>query len=301
MKERLALWTETETLTDVFKTKWGELKMTEAYGKYIQNYNHIPAALHYLTRRYPEFARILRDFHMEQTRQTNLNIESFLIQPVQRLPRYVLLLRDMLKYTNENHQDQLLIPVVIDQIEASLQLINSGINKEVLDHVVKQIEIEKCISGEFRTIVHPQRRYIREGLLFMTLEKGQQNERSSLNILSNIIKTPTSMLESLAKNRSNQYWFLFDDIMVNCMPKKHPTDTKLFKYFGQLSLFEVSDLQELSGKPSKKHPNEHGFSLFIAKDKWRFYAQSVDERDLWFNDLKKLLLEIPSKQSRLFG
>lgn len=36
---------------------------------------------------------------------SGLSVESFLILPVQRIPRYVLLLQDLLKYTNATHQD----------------------------------------------------------------------------------------------------------------------------------------------------------------------------------------------------
>lgn len=34
-----------------------------------------------------------------------LDIESYLIKPVQRLPKYVLLYKDLLKHTDKNHPD----------------------------------------------------------------------------------------------------------------------------------------------------------------------------------------------------
>ena len=34
-----------------------------------------------------------------------LDIESYLVKPVQRLPKYVLLLRDLLKHTDLDHPD----------------------------------------------------------------------------------------------------------------------------------------------------------------------------------------------------
>ena len=34
-----------------------------------------------------------------------LSLEDFLVKPIQRLPKYVLLLKDLLKHTNEDHPD----------------------------------------------------------------------------------------------------------------------------------------------------------------------------------------------------
>jgi hypothetical protein len=37
---------------------------------------------------------------------TALSMEDYLIQPVQRVPRYVLLLREVLRFTPEGHADR---------------------------------------------------------------------------------------------------------------------------------------------------------------------------------------------------
>lgn len=34
-----------------------------------------------------------------------MNLEDFLVKPVQRLPKYVLLLKDLLKHTDQDHPD----------------------------------------------------------------------------------------------------------------------------------------------------------------------------------------------------
>lgn len=34
-----------------------------------------------------------------------MDLQSFLVKPVQRLPKYVLLYKDLLKHTNDDHAD----------------------------------------------------------------------------------------------------------------------------------------------------------------------------------------------------
>jgi hypothetical protein len=35
----------------------------------------------------------------------NMNLESFLVKPIQRLPKYELIFKDLLKKTNTDHPD----------------------------------------------------------------------------------------------------------------------------------------------------------------------------------------------------
>lgn len=52
-----------------------------------------------------------------------LNIEAFLIKPVQRLPKYVLLLKDLIKHTWADHPDY-------DNLKSSLKKF-SVVNKQI--------------------------------------------------------------------------------------------------------------------------------------------------------------------------
>lgn len=72
--------------------------------------------------------------------------------PVQRLPRYSLLLKDMLKYTGAKNPDFEGIQKALDLVKVKLDEINSNINKEDLEHTRKLIEIEESIEGQFEVV-----------------------------------------------------------------------------------------------------------------------------------------------------
>jgi hypothetical protein len=43
-----------------------------------------------------------------------MNLDDFLVKPVQRLPKYVLLLKDLFKHTEVDHPDYSLIKETLD-------------------------------------------------------------------------------------------------------------------------------------------------------------------------------------------
>ncbi len=101
-----------------------------------------------------------------QKETTQLYLEALLIMPVQRVPRYILLLQDMLKYTSESHDDHESLKQALAFIKVKMAEINKSIDNTELEHCKKLIHIEQTLDGDFETFVQPGRRYIREGNLY---------------------------------------------------------------------------------------------------------------------------------------
>ena len=93
---------------------------------------------------------------------SKLNLESFLIMPVQRMPRYILLMRDMLKYTHAHHPDKVLLEKALEAVSATMANHNKEIDPKASDHAHKLLAVagsimnvdvlqqEKGISGGVR-------------------------------------------------------------------------------------------------------------------------------------------------------
>jgi hypothetical protein len=58
-----------------------------------------------------------------------LAVEAFLIKPVQRLPKYVLLLKDLLKHTDPDDDDYARIELALKQFKDVNSSINEKMNK----------------------------------------------------------------------------------------------------------------------------------------------------------------------------
>ena len=98
LRDRLSKWPTVQKFGDLFVRMSPILRL---YSGYVRNYEVAQKTLDSMKENAP-FA----EFLAEREKHTNgLQLESFLIMPVQRLPRYQMLLQGLLKYTDEDHVD----------------------------------------------------------------------------------------------------------------------------------------------------------------------------------------------------
>lgn len=64
---------------------------------------------------------------LEQPSCGGLDLGAFLLTPVQRIPRYILLLKQLLKYTDETHPDFHHVNVCLDRLKNFLERLNDSI------------------------------------------------------------------------------------------------------------------------------------------------------------------------------
>lgn len=100
-----------------------------------------------------------------------LDFESFLIMPVQRLPRYGLLLRDLKKHTDPEHPDQATITQTLETIDS----VNSQINQDIFIH--KQREALLLVIQQFtrepQEFYAPSRIFMSQGPLRLLSTKEE--------------------------------------------------------------------------------------------------------------------------------
>src|SRR3990167_4187381 len=76
-----------------------------------------------------------------------LNLESFLIMPIQRMPRYLLLLTDLKKYTNVHHPDFEYLPNAIEGMNKILQSHNKQIDPKAAEYAQKLLAVSNSIAN----------------------------------------------------------------------------------------------------------------------------------------------------------
>lgn len=136
----------------------------QCYSDYLVNYESaMQRRAHLLTynRKFADFvAKIEKEPHLQ-----NQKIESLLILPVQRIPRYRLLLEQLLKYTPEDHVDY---PIVQDALQKICEL--AMYNNEAIrarENMNKMMDIMLSIEPTSRIdlLAEKDRRFIREAPL----------------------------------------------------------------------------------------------------------------------------------------
>eukprot|EP01117_Protostelium_nocturnum_P004932 TRINITY_DN1787_c0_g1_i1.p1 TRINITY_DN1787_c0_g1~~TRINITY_DN1787_c0_g1_i1.p1 ORF type:complete len:1092 (+),score=516.84 TRINITY_DN1787_c0_g1_i1:87-3362(+) len=275
------------------------------YRPYIHNFNSSFATVHYLRKKVANFQKTVNTFENEFS-----SLDSFLILPVQRIPRYILLLRDMMKYTDESHSDYPLLKQASSFLDEGLKNINSSIDNSIMENTTKIIEIENIIDGlhgEYETLLAPGRKFIREGRLALKIEK---DKKASAKLKG---KSPFSAFK---KSESNPYFALFSDILIYCEGKKDAKkvenyrasrmvdgDEKLFDFRGVIpvsSLVKVELLKESNSAFSKKvRPN--GVVVTTnpeSSENFLIFGQTPQEQSVWLNDLILALLTAEKERMR---
>jgi hypothetical protein len=86
------------------------------------------------------------------------DLESMLIQPVQRLPRYKLLLQELFKNTWDTHPDYADLTRALTKISGVTEYVNN--KKKEAESTRKLIEIQHQLIGSPDTVVAEYRRVI---------------------------------------------------------------------------------------------------------------------------------------------
>merc|ERR1719184_106930 len=127
------------------------------YVQYVENYNLILDFLAEL-REKPQFVALT-----EEMKQKNLHFESLLIEPIQRIPRYELLLNEMIRSCNETDLKHEKLNKALDKVHGVAQILNE--RKREFEKLARMSYIASRIHGlpkSLRTIYHPLRKFIDE-------------------------------------------------------------------------------------------------------------------------------------------
>jgi hypothetical protein len=90
---------------------------------------------------------------------------SYLIMPVQRIPRYELLLRELKRYTLKTDPGYPALEEAFDKIKAIASHVNE--EKRKIESMSKLVEIQSKIQGDFGTLLQAHRHLIRKRSLAM--------------------------------------------------------------------------------------------------------------------------------------
>lgn len=89
-------------------------------------------------------------------------LEALLIVPIQRVPRYRLLLTELINYTDESEEEYTILKAALQQIESVARHINEQIRDQ--ENMQRMIRIQRALAHGKPKIITPCRRFIK-GLL----------------------------------------------------------------------------------------------------------------------------------------
>mmetsp|Transcript_12370 Transcript_12370/g.13694 ORF Transcript_12370/g.13694 Transcript_12370/m.13694 type:complete len:874 (-) Transcript_12370:513-3134(-) len=268
LDKRLQEWNNLDTkdqrLGDVFQVLIPFLKL---YTIYCTNYYNGVQILSEKKEKSKSFCEFITDLldKVPNDYDKSQSLESLLIMPIQRMCRYELLFRELVKNTNKEHVDY---KPLVDAHE-SVQGVNSHLEKHLaqFNNWQKMLEIEKTLKNKPASweMLKPGRLFILEGQL----------------------------TKKCRKEDKERYFFLFSDVIIYC--KKYSGGKKLAAGIAGGAEFAFHKVLELKGasledkKDDASYKNQ--FAIITSKKSFVVYTDTVKEKEKWVKAINEALVE----------
>ncbi|RDD37688.1 FYVE, RhoGEF and PH domain-containing protein 6 [Trichoplax sp. H2] len=223
--------------------------LSQTYTTYVSDYEKTNTLLQETMKIHPEFATAVQVF--QTSRCKNLTISSYMLKPIQRIPRYRLLMEDYLKNLPADSEElpdaQSALASIIDAANKINENMKIGDNLKKILRVQERLRIRKDYN-----LVVPHRIYIKEGLLGKVCRKVVQI----------------------------RMFFLFSDILLYTEPE---AVTHSFRYKDE---FDLKNMQITIPTDQNLYGESFAFQINHKKRQFILKAKSIEERDEWVKELQ---------------
>ena len=215
------------------------------------------------SKKFSGFSKLLTE-SMNDPACENLPLMSFLIKPVQRLCKYPLLLRELLKCTPDAHPDRESLSIAMTLTQSLVDQVNTS--KREAENVRNMLSVTSQLSGaDNLKLMMPGRRFLMEA----------------------------SMVKISVHNKhQTRQFFLFNDLLIYAA--KAPIGKKYvfkgFYYMNQIELVDVPDTDSL----------KNAFCLIrqdSIKKKHVIYTDTPKEKMEWIKAISQCIVECSPRTS----
>uniref|UniRef100_A0A670YC27 FYVE, RhoGEF and PH domain containing 3 n=1 Tax=Pseudonaja textilis TaxID=8673 RepID=A0A670YC27_PSETE len=219
-------------LGDILQKLAPFLKM---YGEYVKNFDRAMDMVNTWMQRSSPFKDVIQNIQKQEI-CGNLTLQHHMLEPVQRIPRYELLLKDYLKKLPGESPDRKDAEKSLELISTAANHSNAAIRK--MEKMHKLLEVYERLGGE-EDIVNPANELIKEGhIQKLSAKNGTAQDR---------------------------YLFLFNSMVLYCVPK--------LRLIGQK--FSVREKIDIAGLQVFKQNVTHTFSITGKKRSLELQASCI--------------------------
>ncbi|XP_058641315.1 faciogenital dysplasia [Onychostoma macrolepis] len=234
-------WSCNPRIGDILQKLAPFLKM---YGEYVKNFDRAMELVSTWTQRSAQFKSVVQNIQKQEV-CGNLTLQHHMLEPVQRIPRYELLLKDYLKKLSAGAADRRDAQNALELISTAANHSNAAIRK--MEKMHKLLEVYEKLGGE-EDIVNPANEFIKEGhLKKMSAKNGTAQDR---------------------------YLYLFNNMVLYCVPK--------LRLMGQkFSVRERIDIAGMEVQENAKQNVPHTFTISGKQRSLELQARTAEEKDDW--------------------
>mmetsp|Transcript_124780 Transcript_124780/g.186397 ORF Transcript_124780/g.186397 Transcript_124780/m.186397 type:complete len:518 (-) Transcript_124780:63-1616(-) len=250
------------TIGSVFTALADYFKM---YKVFCANQQTSLTTVEFLIKKHPQFKKKLDVCHTD-ARCRGLFLQSFLIKPIQRVCKYPLLLRELIRYTPEDHPDWDPLQSAFSKINSVVADINEA--QRQAEGLQRILDLQKMIDN-VESLVAPGRNYVKEGeMSFYKSQKSKTAEKRHVFFFTDLI---------LLTNRKGEKKF----------------DHKLSVDLDSCKLVVLADSSHIKNAFELQTPNK--------SKKCILSGGSADESNQWIKEIRGLIKSYQKKKLREMG
>ncbi|XP_034447171.1 faciogenital dysplasia isoform X2 [Hippoglossus hippoglossus] len=234
-------WDSNPRIGDILQKLAPFMKM---YGEYVKNFDRAMDLVNTWTQRSSQFKSVVQNIQKQDV-CGNLTLQHHMLEPVQRIPRYELLLKDYLKKLPDDALDRKDAEKAVELISTAANHSNAAIRK--MEKMNKLLEVYERLGGE-EDIVNPANELIKEGhIKKMSAKNGTAQDR---------------------------YLYLFNNMVLYCVPK--------LRLMGQkFSVRERIDIAGMEVQENVKQNLPHTFAIIGKQRSLELQARTAEEKEDW--------------------
>jgi len=218
LKTRIDTWAVCQNIGDVFLDA-GFVEHLKVYTRYVNGYNARITTLMDIKKRNSKFRAYLERQEVQYAADLKGRyLSDLLIAPIQRLPRYLMLLEKLLEETPESHPDHVAIKAATEKMSNVANYVNE--KKREAENLKQVLTVEYAIS-DCPNLGEPHRRYLYSG----------------------------SVLVAVNKKFRKFEWHLFNDMIVESKSTKQIFGSKIKLNFKRIITLSGSSIIELKKNP----------------------------------------------------
>uniref|UniRef100_A0A1A7WRA7 Faciogenital dysplasia n=1 Tax=Iconisemion striatum TaxID=60296 RepID=A0A1A7WRA7_9TELE len=239
-------WDSNPRIGDILQKLAPFMKM---YGEYVKNFDRAMDLVNTWNQRSSQFKSVVQNIQKQDV-CGNLTLQHHMLEPVQRIPRYEMLLKDYLKKLPDEALDRKDAEKALELISTAANHSNAAIRK--MEKMHKLLEVYERLGGE-EDIVNPANELIKEGLIKkMSAKNGTAQDR---------------------------YLYLFNNMVLYCVPK--------LRLMGQkFSVRERIDIAGMEVQENVKHNLPHTFAIIGKQRSLELQARTAEEKEDWIQVIK---------------
>jgi len=271
-EKRVAKWSVDHIIGDVFvealSTPCKGLDFRKVYNDYTLSYS---AMLDTLERccKDKAFKLFIKTGEKNFWGNAGNSIQAFFILPVQRITRYILLIKEIIKHTRPNHKDYETLKIILVEMETMCTDVNENQRKEDVEKTRVQtlISISNKVEPKLKDLVVDGRSLIREGVITQFDPEDEQIKE--------------------------RHYFLFNDIMlVTRENNKKKYLMRVHITLNNVRLKDIPDNQNFLG-----HVIVNAFEMHTASMSLMFMAATSEEKESLYKELTELVQNAKKEHS----